>query len=139
MREITRSQAISDLRESMLELVDGDHCMCDIAAKRHVFCDGFSQWTFGELKERYDWIVKRRPRVTRRQLEDLANRWQLARQFVLDRGLSCDVQTKEKHHPTCKGWDTFNEEDLARFYAELRGEEVRVLAEQECALRPLQN
>ena len=129
MRKITRSQAIDDLRESMVALVDDNHCMCDIAAKHHVFCHGFSQWKFGELKERYDWIVKRRPRITRGELEDLANRWQLARQFVLDNNLSCDVQTKEKHHPTCKGWDTFGEGDLARFYAELRGEDVEVAPE----------
>jgi hypothetical protein len=131
MRKITRSQAISDLRASMLELADDDHCMCDIAAKRHVFCGGFSQWKFGELKERFDWIVKRRPRITRRKLEDLANRWQLARQFVMDCDLACDVQTKEKHHPICRGWDTFDEEDLGRFYAEFRDELVEVLPEAE--------
>jgi len=125
-RSITRTEAIELLRKKCVALVDDEHSLCEVAARLHILCGGFSQWRFGELKERYDWIAKRRPRITRRELEGLANRWQLARQFVLDERLSCDSQMQEKAHPVCRGWAEHSDEDLARFCKELTGEEIVV-------------
>lgn len=125
-RSITRTEAIALLRARCLALVDEEHSLCEVAARLHVLCGGFSQWRSDELKARYDWIVRRRPRVTRKELEDLANRWQLARQFVLDTPLSCDTQQQEKLHPVCRGWEGHSDEDLARFCRELTGEDVAV-------------
>jgi hypothetical protein len=132
-RTLTRSEAIALLRRKCLALVDEEHSLCQVAARLHILCGGFSQWTAAELRERYDWIVKRRPGLTRAELEDLANRWQLARQFALDEALSCDVQAREKHHPVCHGWDGHPDEDLARFCEELTGEPHRVVGDRTSA------
>jgi hypothetical protein len=123
---ITRSEAIALLRTKCVALVDEEHSLCDVAARLHVLCGGFAQWRFHELKERYEWIARRRPGVTRKELESLANRWQLARQFVLDTPLACDCQMQEKTHSVCRGWDEFSDEDLARFCQELTGAETVV-------------
>jgi hypothetical protein len=131
---MTRTEAVEVLRRRCIELTDDEHSVCEVAARLNILCGGFSQFTFGELKDRYDWIVKTRgKRITRRELEDLANRWQLARQMVNDEQLSCDNQQKECHHPTCKGWDTHANEDLARFVLELTGETVTVVTDSDVA------
>lgn len=131
MRKISKTEAIDDLRAKFLELVDDDHCLCEVAARQGIFCEGFAQWTFTELKQRYGWMLKNRPRITRRKLESLANRWQLARQFVLDKPVACDVQMQETEHATCSGWNTFTNEDLSRFYREVLGEDVHVVENRE--------
>ena len=123
-RSITRAEAIALLRARCLALVDEEHSLCEVASRLHVLCGGFSQWRFHELRERYDWIVRRRPHVTRKELEDLANRWQLARQFVQGTELSCDTQTIEHH--VCQGWDGFTDEQLATQFQRLLGEEVEI-------------
>ncbi len=130
MNTIKRGEAIRLLKEKCLSLVDDEHSLCEVAARRKVFCGGFSQWTFGELKERYDWIVARNPRITRAELEELANRWQLARQFVSDCNLSCDNQLGETHHQTCKGWDEFKNEELALYCKELCDRELQVVPDE---------
>jgi hypothetical protein len=128
-RSITRSEAIELLRTRCAALVDDEHSLCEVAARLHFYCGGFSQWPSHELKQRYDWIARRNPHVTRRELESLANRWQLARQFVLDSPLSCDSMAQEKTHPVCRGWAGHSDEDLARFCQELTGEEFVVRAD----------
>lgn len=132
MRTISRKEAIDDLRARFLELVDDDHCICEVAAREGIFCKGFAQWTFPELKERYAWMLKNRPRITRKELEELANRWQLARAYVVDKPIACDVQNEEIQHPTCSGWSTFTDEQLAGFYGEVFSEQVTI-AEQSAA------
>ena len=123
---ITRSEAIARLRNKCVALVDEEHSLCAVAARLHILCGGFAQWSFHELRQKYDWIARRRPGVTRKELESLANRWQLARQFAGDEPLACDSQMREKVHPVCRGWDDFSDEDLARFCQELTGEETVV-------------
>ena len=124
---LTRSEAIALLRRSCLAMVDEEHSLCQVAARLHILCGGFSQWTSAELRQRYDWIARKHPKTTRRELESLANRWQLARQFALDEELSCDVQQRERIHPICLGWQGHSDEDLARFCTELKGGEFRVV------------
>lgn len=127
MKTITRSEAIELLRRKCMGLVDTEHSLCDIASRLEILCGGFSQWTFSELKQRYDWIARSRPGITRKELEDLANRWQLARQFVLDQPLSCDVQQHETHHRICEGWEGHEDSDLAAYCRELTGEDHVVI------------
>lgn len=127
MKTLDRNEAVQLLREKCMALVDDDHSICEVAARLKIFCGGFAQWTFAELKDRYDWIVARHPHITRKELEELANRWQLARQFVSGTALACDNQRCESFHRTCRGWDEFSDEDLARFVAELTGDEVSVV------------
>ena len=126
-KTITRSEAIELLRQRCAALVDDENSLCKVAARLRMLCGGFSQWTFGELKQRYDWIVKNRRGITRKELEDLANRWQLARQYVLDKPLACDVQARGEPHRICEGWDGHSEEDLAHFCQVLTGDEYRVI------------
>ena len=125
MKTLTRAQAIEALRSRLLELTDEDHCVCEVAARNGIYCHGFSQWSFDELKARYWWLADRRPHVTREELERLANIWQVARQQVLGTELACDTQSLE--HDTCMGWDEWDEATLGRYVHEVCGMEVSVL------------
>jgi hypothetical protein len=126
MKTITRTEAIEMLRQKCAALVDDEHSLCEVATRMRILCGGFAQWTFSELKQRYDWIVRRRPHITRKELEDIANKWQLARQFVSDTGFACDNQQSENYHQTCHGWDEFSDEELAGFCSDLAHEEIRI-------------
>ncbi|MHC5211098.1 MAG: hypothetical protein ACYTG2_10305 [Planctomycetota bacterium] len=128
MKTITKQQAVETLKTRMLELVDEDHSMCEVASRYGIFCHGFGQWTFDELKQRYWWLADRRPGITRAELERLANIWQVARQQVMGTDLSCDTQTAE--HDTCHGWDQWEEPTLARYVFELCGEQVKVVPDE---------
>jgi hypothetical protein len=125
MRQRTRIQAIDDLREKLLTLVDDEHSICEVAARLGIFCKGFAQWNFQDLKKHYDWIAHKRPaNISRKEMEDLANRWQLARKTVLNTLIACDTETAECH--TCKGWNEFSDDQLAQFYDELLGEKITI-------------
>jgi len=125
MTTLTRTQVIARLAATFQQCVDDDHSLCEVAARRGFFCGGFAQWTFEQLKQRYDWIADKRKKIDRAGLERLANAWQLAMQQVHTVGLPCDAQAIEHH--TCKGWDEFSNQDLALFLAELGGEDVEVV------------
>jgi hypothetical protein len=124
VKKIDRAQAVADIRESLLRLVDDDHSMCQVAAQKGILCHGFSQWSFEDLKKCYGWIADSRPHVTRSELEHLANAWQLARQQVFDTRISCDTQSVE--HDTCLGFDGWSDAQIARFHAEICGEPVEI-------------
>ena len=127
MKTLPRSQAIHDIRASLMQLVDEEHSICEVAARLHIFCGGFAQWTFHELKQRFPTIVRSRPRITRKQLEELANRWQIARQTVHGTEFACDAQMHEiKGLQVCRGWNEFTNEQLEQFYAQVLGEQVSV-------------
>ena len=129
MREYTRNDVINALRARFLRACDDEHSMCRVAAEQDLFCRGFAQWKLFELKARYPQITRSRPHPTRAEMEDLANRWQLARQLVTGKPISCDVQIAEGKRQTCEGWDEFSDEELARFHAEICGEEVRIVSQ----------
>jgi hypothetical protein len=127
MMKLTREKTIQAIREKLLTLVDDEHSACEIAAQRGIFCKGTSLMTTGELRTRYAWIVQNRPEIRRAELEDLANRWQLARQRVLGVPLACDVQSNVcETHRTCEGWEGFSDAQIAAFHRELLGEEVEI-------------
>jgi hypothetical protein len=126
-RQCTREEAIEDLRTAIRSLQNDEHSMCQIAAERDLFCRGFAQWTFGELRRRYPQIVRSRPRITRARLEELANRWQLARQSVTDEPTPCDVQTNERSFQQCLGWNEWSDEELEGFHAELCAEPISIV------------
>lgn len=121
---MTREQAIARLREQLISLTDDDNCMCKVAAERGIFCHGFKQFTDKELRERYWWIVRKRPDITRVELEAIANAWQLTQQDVRDMRIACDVQTKVRD--TCRGWNDFTDEQLGTWLKQLTGEEAKV-------------
>ena len=125
---ITRAKAIALLRHTFLkelESRDGDVSMCKLAAEKGIFCQGFSQYGDGQLRRVYDWIAKKDATATREELEELANRWQIARQEVREMPLACDVQQRE--HDTCRGLDDFTNEQLAGYIAEATGKQYVVV------------
>ena len=123
--KVSRTAAIGRLRKELLKLTDDDHSMCAVAAEKGVFCRGFRQYTDQELRSRYDWIVQRNPTATRDELEQLANLWQLARQVFDGVPIACDAQQRE--HDTCNGWDDFTNEELARHWKEILGQDVTIV------------
>jgi hypothetical protein len=121
---ISRGEAIGRLRHYLKTLTDDEHSMCQVAAKKGIFCHGFARFSDEELKKRFAGLLSLRPKLNRWQVEELANRWELARQMVDGVTLACDAQTIE--HDTCRGWDDFPNEQLARFCADLLGLDVAV-------------
>ena len=125
-RSMRRADAIASLRTALLSLTDDEHSICQVATEKGILCRGFRHFTDEELRERYDWLVRKNPTVTRAELESMANLWQLARQVLEGVPLACDVQRIE--HDTCKGWDDFSNEQLEQYHRELIGESVIVVA-----------
>ena len=121
---IAREDAINLLRSEFLKLVDDENSICKIAAEKGIFCKGFQRYSDFELRKRYRWIARKDRRYTRDEIEDLANRWQLARQDVDELPLACDVQQHE--HDSCRGWDDFSNEELAKAIGQVTGRVVAV-------------
>jgi len=121
----TREEAIRSLRSALQPMCGADRSMCDVAAEKGIFCRGFSQFDEKELRSKYDWITRRRPKMSRAELEEIADRWQLARQDVRHLPIACDVQQREGD--MCRGWDDFNNEQLSQFLLQITGEKVIVI------------
>jgi hypothetical protein len=120
----SRIEIIGLLRQELVRRADGEKSACKVAQQDNIFCRGFARYTDVELRRRYDWIARKNPRMTRKELEEIADRWQMARQDVDQLPVACDVQ--QKVHDACRGWDDFSDEDLARFYYEMTGKEIVV-------------
>ena len=126
MKELTRTEAIDHLRAALLAAAGEERSICRVAREKNLFCRGFAQWKLHELKAQYPQITRSRPRLTRAEMEDLADRWQMARQFVHDESTACDLQLHEDEHQTCQGWNEFDDRQLEQFHLELCGEEIRI-------------
>jgi hypothetical protein len=79
---IGRSDTINFLRTELLKRMDGDTSACRFAATEGIFCRGLARFEDDELRRRFAWITNRRPDMSRQELEEVADRWQLARQDV---------------------------------------------------------
>ncbi len=117
MEHDARASLITELRNELALRANGDMSICRLAAETGVFCRGFRRYSDEELRQRYDWIAKKTE--TRGELEDVADRWQMARQEVDHVPTSCDVQQIE--HDGCNGWDDFSDDELSRFLTALKG------------------
>ncbi|HUP48451.1 MAG TPA: hypothetical protein VNA04_06650 [Thermoanaerobaculia bacterium] len=124
LQTLTREEAIARLRSELIRLTDVENSICKVAAERGIFCEGFHRYTDEQLRQRYDWIVAKNPDMTRDELERIANDWQLARQEVSNLPIACDVQQRECD--TCRGWNDFTTEQLARFYYQITGQEIAI-------------
>ena len=113
---ITRHEAVNALRRAYARRLDEEMSMCRFAAEHGVFCRGFRRLHDDDLRRRLLWISSKDPSMTPAEMEEVAERWQLARQDVLGAPLACDVQSVE--HDLCGGWDDFTDDELARFYFE---------------------
>jgi hypothetical protein len=122
---IERAEVINLIRTELLKNTDSETSVCKYATERGLFCRGFARFGDAELRRKYNWIARRRPEMTREELEEIANRWQLARQEVSALPVACDVQQVE--HDMCRGWDDFSNQDLSRFYTELTGKPIVVV------------
>lgn len=114
---VSRESLIAGVRMELLRLAGDDQSICRLAAGRGIFCHGFSQFADADLRHRLQWIARRRPDATRAEMEELGDKWQLARQEVNALPTSCDVQKREQD--LCGGWNDFSDEDLVRFRREL--------------------
>jgi hypothetical protein len=123
----TRESLIGALRTELASRANGEMSICKLAAQTGIFCKGFGRYSDAELKRRFGWIVKGTPSIKREELEEVADRWQLARQDVDGVATACDVQQME--HDMCGGWDDFSNEQLSTFMRELTGRSVEVPTE----------
>ena len=121
---LSRARVIDLLRQELVKRAGDEISACRVAAEQGIFCRGFARYTDLELRRRYHWITRRYPNATRQELEELADRWQLARQIVHGKAVACDVQQSERD--ACRGWDDFTNEELARSYYEMTGKEIVV-------------
>ena len=119
----TRQEAIARLRESLLKLSDGDRSICQIASECGIFCRGFRRWHDREFHERWKPILGVSTHLTRRDMEELANLWQLSEQVRLRLRLVCDARMSSG---ACRGWDEFSDQALSRFCSEILGKAVLI-------------
>jgi hypothetical protein len=115
----TRLRIIALLRRELSRRAANDKSICKLAAEQGVFCRGFARFSETELRGTYEWIVRFLPHLLRDQLEEIADRWQIARQASEQVPTSCDVQQKLRR--TCAGWDDFSTEELFALYREMKG------------------
>ncbi len=120
----TRGEAIANLRDALVKLTDDEHSICQVAAARGIFCHGFRRWNAREFDERFRNAIGRSTYLSREQMEEFANLWELAEQIRLGVTLACDAQVRE--HGTCRGWDEFSNADLARFCSDVLGRNIEI-------------
>jgi hypothetical protein len=121
---LSRPQAIERIRERLNALTDDEHCACAAAERFGVLCKGFQKLSDLEFRRRFDWIARKRPNVSREELEQLVSYYHLGRQEVGGAALCCDVETRE--HCGCDGWNMFDNRALEKFCLELTGCPIQI-------------
>jgi hypothetical protein len=119
-----REEAIARLRAGLRNLCDDEHSMCQVAADRGIFCRGFRRWHEAEFHRKWKSVLGQSTHLTRAQMEELANIWQLSEQIRCRVGLACDAQTGASG--PCRGWGEFLNAALERFCIEILGKNVVV-------------
>lgn len=119
-----RPEAIAQLRAALLALTDEEHSICQVAAERGIFCHGFRRWNAAEFDRRWKFAIGRSTHLSRAQMEEFANLWQLAEQIRSRVTLACDAHGATRG--ACRGWEEFSNEDLSRFCADVLGKDVIV-------------
>ena len=123
-KSLSRPEAIDRMRKMLIALTHEDECACATTARFSITCRGLARLTDQDLKKRYDWIARTRPKATREELEKLVTQYHLGRQEATGASLCCDIETKD--HCGCDGWNQFDNATLERFYLEMMGENVRI-------------
>jgi hypothetical protein len=121
---ISRPQAIERIREMLVTLTGEDECSCSTTARYGVLCRGLTGLSLEDLRKKYPWIARPRPKATREELIELVTLYHLGRQTATGAALCCDVETRE--HCGCDGWNLFDNPTLERFYQEMTGEPVEI-------------
>ena len=120
-----RGEAVARLRQALLTLTDSEHSMCQVAGERGIFCRGFRRWNAPDFDRRWRSAIGRSTHLSRAQMEEFANLWQLSEQLRQRVSLACDA--KPKGLGGCRGWDEFSNADLSRFCADVLGSRVEVV------------
>lgn len=126
---ITREAAVARIRRELMAMQEDGKSVCQIAAERKILCRGFHRDSPEELRWRYAEQIDGAVMLSRLELEERANSWQLERQNNEKARLCCDVQYM--FYETCRAWDDFTNEQLARFCFELSGDHIRVAGKKE--------
>jgi hypothetical protein len=126
---ITREAAVARIRGQLILMQEEGKSLCQIATERNILCRGFHRDSTAALRNRYADELENVQQLSRAELEERANAWQLERQRSEGARLPCDVQYM--FYETCRGWDDFSNADLSRFCLELLGEKVRVTGRRE--------
>ena len=121
---ITREAAIGRIRRALIGMAEQGKSACQIAAEKNILCHGFQRDTDDELRWRYADRIPGAAEMSRAELESCANTWQIERQRREGTLLCCDAQFMT--YETCRGWDDFTNDELARFCRELSSERVQV-------------
>jgi hypothetical protein len=121
-----RGEAISRLRERLIPMTDAECSLCRVAAEGRFFCWGFRRWNDWEFDRRWRDHIGRSTHLSRAQMEEYANLWQLAEQVREDVPLACDVDDRAAGRP-CRGWMEFSNDEIAKFCADLLGKDVEVV------------
>ncbi len=125
MKEVwTRAEAITRLRESLVKICGDGRSMCQAAADRGIFCRGFRQWPEREFHDLWKPLIGVSTHLSRAQMEQFADLWQLSEQIRQGLTLACDAQVVRPG--VCRGWDEFSNVDLSGFCAEILGRRVVV-------------
>ena len=119
-----REGAIGVLRCRLAELADGERSLCSIVGERGLFCRGFRQWNDHEFHRRWRAVFGASTHLSRREIERLADLWQLAEQIACGAALPCDVASGRP--AACAGWREFTDAELERFCAEMDGFDPKV-------------
>ncbi len=120
----TRAEAIGKLRHHLLRLTDEEHSICQVASALGIFCPGFRRWHDNEFHRRWKEVLGASSHLTRAQMEELANVWQLAEQIRHGVALACDAQTIT--HGACRGWNEFSNDAIAQFCSDIFGRNVTI-------------
>ena len=113
MQVWTRPEAIDRLRVALLAICGGERTMCRAAAAEGIFCHGFRRWPESEFHDRWKRHIGTSTHLTRNQMEELADLWQLSEQVSRRDSLICDSQTA--FPGACRGWNEFSDADLEAF------------------------
>lgn len=116
----TRNEAIACLRSRLMRLTDGEHSICKVAADRGIFCRGFRRWNDREFHDRFKATLGVSTHLTRPQMEELADLWQLSEQLSQGIALICDAPAAAR--AACRGWDEFTDVELQGFGCEMIGQ-----------------
>jgi hypothetical protein len=116
----TRQEAIALLRDRLNRLTDGEHSICQVAAERGIFCRGFRRWNDHEFHARWKGLLGVSTHLTRPQMEQLADLWQLAEQLSQNVALICDAPAAGR--TACRGWNEFTDLEIQSFCSDLTGQ-----------------
>ena len=120
----SRDEAIARLRRMLVSVTDGERSTCRLAAERGIFCRGFRRWPVSEFHRRWKNALGRSTHLTRAQMEELADLWQLSEQIRYRLELACDVPGGDGR--PCRGWAEFSDAELSRHCREVLGRDVVV-------------